>query len=311
MKNELLIGTYTRRDSEGIMALDLETLAVRLVHKEKACTYLVRRDEQVYSVFSDAQGAGILILDEGKVYSGETNASCHLAIHPTKDLLASTNYGEGSLQFFTKVEGEWKLAKRILSGEGSHQHFVYFTKDGEHIIVCDLGLNQLVTYDYEFNLVSVHQFKENIGPRHFVTSYDEQYFYLLSELSNELLVLERTGLEFKVIQRESILLDEKSEGNNAAAIRMSADNQFIYTSTRNNEEAITVFKVEDHLVKRVQYLKSGGLHPRDINLSAQEDHLIVANKDSDNLVFFKRDQETGQLSYDYEVKVSEPVCVLV
>lgn len=311
----ILLGTYTRRDSKGIMALNLTDLSTQLVHQEQACTYLVEKNKQVFSVFKDEQGGGILILDSkgqlvDKVYSKENSASCHIAIHPTLDILATTNYGEGSCQFFIKEEGQWKLAKRHIEEEGSHQHFVYFSTTHDHIIICDLGLNQLVTYNYDFEKISVHQFQEDIGPRHFVTNDKEDYFYLLCELSNELLVLHREDFEYNIIQRESLLEDPVSQGNNSAAIRMSKDGRFIYASVRNNEESIVVFEIKDHLVTKIQTISSHGKHPRDINLSKDENFLLVANKDSDNVVFFKRDG-SGLLVYDKEVKVSEPVCILV
>ncbi len=125
-----------------------------------------------------------------------------------------------------------------------------------------------------------------------------------------MLVLQRNDFEFKIIQRESLLEDPQSQGNNSAAIRITKDGRFIYASVRNNEESVAVFEIKDNLVTKIQTISSHGKHPRDINLSKDEKYLLVANKDSDNVVFFKRDDK-GLLIYDKEVKVSEPVCILV
>lgn len=314
MKDQLYIGTYTRRNSEGIMLCevnrDKKLSESRLLHREQACTYGIVDQNQFYSVFKDEQGAGLLVFDKNdldlklkhRVYSTEVNPSCHIA--KKQNYIATANYGEGSVQLFK----DNKLIKRYKAPSGSHMHFVYFTLQ-DTLMVCDLGLNQLLTFDLALNLLHTVQLDE-VGPRHFVMNTQESILYLLTELSNELIVFKRDGFSLEEVSRTSILADASTKGNNGAAIRITKDERFIYTSSRNNEEIISVFEVNQLQVRKIQSINSGGLHPRDMNLSRDEKYIIVANKDSDNLVYFKRNLQTGKLEQDFDIEVLEPVCIV-
>jgi 6-phosphogluconolactonase len=53
-----------------------------------------------------------------------------------------------------------------------------------------------------------------------------------------------------------------------------------------------------------------GAKPRDFCIDPTGKFLVVANQDSDNLVIFKRDPETGALTpTGRSVEVGSPVCV--
>jgi len=53
-----------------------------------------------------------------------------------------------------------------------------------------------------------------------------------------------------------------------------------------------------------------GDHPRNFALSPDEKFLLVANKDTENIVVFKHDVATGLLKYVSEMKALSPVCIL-
>ena len=78
---------------------------------------------------------------------------------------------------------------------------------------------------------------------------------------------------------------------------MSQDGCYLYASVRGVDR---IYVVDVETLTTIQVISSGGKHPRDIVLSPNDDYLFAANKDSDNLVVFKRHQSDGQL-----VKVAE------
>jgi 6-phosphogluconolactonase len=54
-----------------------------------------------------------------------------------------------------------------------------------------------------------------------------------------------------------------------------------------------------------------GQVPRNFAISPDGQFLLVANQESDNIIVFKRDKETGKLSpTGGEIKVSMPVCLI-
>jgi 6-phosphogluconolactonase len=60
----------------------------------------------------------------------------------------------------------------------------------------------------------------------------------------------------------------------------------------------------------VEHASAGGKHPRNFALSPDDRFLIVANRDTDNVVTLARDAETGKLQPTGDVlELSKPVCV--
>ena len=50
--------------------------------------------------------------------------------------------------------------------------------------------------------------------------------------------------------------------------------------------------------------------PRNFTLSPDDNYLLVANQNSDNIVVFRVDQKTGELNFTgNEIAVSMPVCL--
>jgi 6-phosphogluconolactonase len=82
----------------------------------------------------------------------------------------------------------------------------------------------------------------------------------------------------------------------AAAIRLSKDGKFLYTSNRGFD-AITVFEIAaDGTLALAQIIETQGSVCRDFNLTTDNNWLIAGHQNSDNITVFKRDSETGLLS---------------
>lgn len=236
----------------------------------------------------------------------------------------------------------------------AHLHFVSASKDENTLFLCDLGgdclylcpLNvagSLKTPPQKISLTT-----KGAGPRHLVFSPCETYLYLHCELNNSLLVYKKEAVEealdeknepiplnstfiaenlvespnYQLIQEIFILEEGEKLGSMidkdlesaGAAIRITKDGRFLYTSTRFNN-LISCFEIhkENGKVQCIQSIASGGLTPRDFNLSLDEKILLVAHQDSDELCFFERIEEgtkKGTLKA-LENKTSVPECTCI
>ncbi|MGH2646037.1 MAG: lactonase family protein, partial [Ginsengibacter sp.] len=63
-------------------------------------------------------------------------------------------------------------------------------------------------------------------------------------------------------------------------------------------------------LKLVGYQNVLGKAPRDFIIDPTGNYLVVANQDTDNIVIFKRDKETGLLTETQnQIKLPKPVCL--
>ena len=63
--------------------------------------------------------------------------------------------------------------------------------------------------------------------------------------------------------------------------------------------------------KSIQYYSTEGKSPRNFTLNKEGNWLLVANQDSDNIIAFRRNIQTGALSSQgVSIKLSMPVCLL-
>ena len=103
---------------------------------------------------------------------------------------------------------------------------------------------------------------------------------MVSELSNELFAVDVQGK--KVVASISVLPGGKTNLKDTAAIRMSGDGKRVYVSTRT-QDILSVLVVDGPSLSLEQTVRCGK-HPRDFIL--WENHLLVAERDSDRLVSY-------------------------
>ena len=102
-----------------------------------------------------------------------------------------------------------------------------------------------------------------------------------------------------------------TEKSYCADIHISNDGKFLYGSNRGHN-SIVIFEInqESGALKAIGYESVKGDWPRNFALSPNNEFLLVANQRSENIVSFKRDKNTGLLTFVEEVKVPSPVCIL-
>ncbi len=136
--------------------------------------------------------------------------------------------------------------------------------------------------------------------------------YVLNELNNTVSVLKK-GINgsWYFMQHVGTLPKDFTAFNTSAAIVVSSDGRFLYTSNRGHN-SIAVFKItaETGQLTLIEHVATSGKTPRNFVLTPNENFLVVANQDSNSLVSFKRNPDTGKLEYSHKIKAPSPVCIV-
>ena len=215
----------------------------------------------------------------------------------------------------------------------AHAHCACFDTLSNKLLVCDLGLDQVKVYRVQKTNGSFNAIEQQIislpagsGPRHIC--FDEKYAYgfIINELTGSVTIIkhsaEKNDYEIKgTYYTKGQLSESLNESVNAstsidtdlgaAAIRVSADGKFIYTSMRS-DNTIRLFAF-DPIAESLSYIASyptEGLTPRDFTLDATGKWLLVAHQDSDTISIFNVNSYNGTLSFHKTVEnIDSPVCL--
>ncbi|MEZ7496367.1 lactonase family protein [Leeuwenhoekiella aequorea] len=201
--------------------------------------------------------------------------------------------------------------------EGPHAHSAWFVPDGNGIISVDLGTNQLwfssintETNKLKPNPTQKLDFEPGAGPRHLVFHPTKNYVYVLNELNNTISQIENKDGNYTILNNTSILPGDFKDFSKAADIHISQDGKFIYASNRGHDSIAILEVLEDGSLKLLANEPTRGKDPRNFQITPDEKFIVAANQNGNNLVSYRRDSETGLLTYVAQVSAPAPVCIL-
>ena len=163
------IGTYTKKDSQGIYKVELseegKVSSVEAVAKVDNPTYLAfsNNNKSLYSVSKiEDKGAvsSFKVKEDGSLelltsVGKEGNPPCYVEVSKDNKYLLSANYHTGTVDSYSILQnGELGELLSTDAHEGSsvhprqekpHVHFSGFTPDGEYVFTCDLGTDEVTT----------------------------------------------------------------------------------------------------------------------------------------------------------------------
>lgn len=335
----LFVGTYTDAESEGIykMQFDCENgkiLSSKLAAKITSPSYLAISQQRdfLYAVqesndFENGDGGvTAFMLKKDSLIEIQTVSSkgahpCHVSLSPSGDQLAVANYTGGNASIY-EVGVDGKLSgpsafmdhSQIDSTKTPHAHMAQWVN--EDIYIADLGLDALLAYSDEAadraRPKTAIKLPEGAGPRHFTSTQNGKFLYVINELNSSISVFEKNGEGVYLdIQNESTLAADFKGESFCADIHVSEDGRFLYGSNRG-ENTIVIFAV-DQQNGRISLVGREGVQgdwPRNFTLDPTGKFLLVANQNSNNISVFKRDLEKGTLTFLSEQKLSKPVCLV-
>jgi len=277
------VGTYTTDRSKGLYRFSWDNGKfgnVDLFANVANPKYVAVGGGRVAALADFPSGSGVALFShDGKLLDHiayEKATGCFLSW--IGNHLYAANYHEGTFSLLTVQDDRLQLDRNVLvkKGCGCHQVLLH---DGKLWVPC-LFLDEVRIYTPQGDECGRIRFPQGSGPRHGVFSPDGRYLYMVSELSNELFAVDVQGK--KVVASISVLPGGKTHLKDTAAIRMSGDGKRVYVSTRT-QDILSVLAVDGPSLSLEQTVRCGK-HPRDFIL--WENHLLVAERDSDRLVSY-------------------------
>src|SRR5690606_37079238 len=349
--HHLLVGTYTSGSSEGIYVYRLDTQTGDLVYEftmagveNPSFLAVSANGHYVYSVnelgggkegevsafrFDCANGK----LEPINKQSSGGGAPCYLTLRRDGKYLFASNYSGGDVAVFPlNPDGSLEPAMKVMQHEGSsihtqrqegpHAHSVVFSPDGNFLFAGDLGTDRIYTYHYQPGrpngplspaqppYVSV---EAGGGPRHLVFNAEGSLAYLVLELTGEVGVFRHGNGVLTQIQQIPLTAPGFTGQSGAAEVRISPDGQFLYASNRGEANELTIYAIDPRSGElRIAGRQSTlGKTPRNFLITPEGNFLLAANQDSDQIVLFRRDPETGQLTQTGKtIAVGNPVYLM-
>lgn len=208
----------------------------------------------------------------------EDTTVSHLEFSNKHNMLFCSCMDSGNYHAIEVIDGKFiKLLFKELSGNMSGKcHQVLLNKNEDKAVIVNIKQNTLYFYNLinqKLELTDSWEF-EDILPRHLLYSVDENVLYLVTEKSNEIIVLDYKNKT--IIQRQLIDLNvlEKAQG---ATLQRNNDNSILYVNLRGNN-IITSFKInKDYTLDRIDTFTSYGDNAREIKLSKDNKYLLSAN----------------------------------
>jgi 6-phosphogluconolactonase len=216
----------------------------------------------------------------------------------------------------------------------AHVHCTCFDTVSNKLLVCDLGLDQVKVYSIqkknsvdnnktdnkiEFNAVEeqIISLPAGSGPRHICFDENYAYGFIINELNGSITIIKHSAEKKEYdIKGNFDLSGQLSESSintdlGGAAIRVSADVRFVYTSMRS-DNTIRLFAF-DRISESLNYIASyptGGTTPRDFTIDPTGKWLLVAHQYSDTIAIFNVNSYNGTLSLFNTVEnIKSPVCL--
>lgn len=342
----MLVGTYTAGDSKGIYSFrfDEETgtsIALSAVEVENPSYLVPSADGKfVYAVseFNNEQAAAnAFAFDKEKgtfkfLNSQKTNGEDPCYIITNGKNVVTANYSGGSISVFPIAkDGSLLPASDVIKFEGSgtdkerqeksHLHCVRITPDGKYLLADNLGTDRIhkFTINPDANAENKESFlkegsptaftvEAGSGPRHLTFAPNDNYAYLINELSGTVITFEYKDGNLKEIQ--TIAADTVG-AKGSADIHISPDGKFLYASNRLKADGIAIFRInpDNGMLTKAGYQLTG-IHPRNFIITPNGKYLLVACRDDNVILVYKRNADTGLLTDIHkDIKVDKPVCV--
>ncbi|MFW7378996.1 MAG: lactonase family protein [Oligoflexus sp.] len=266
----------------------------------------------LYAANESAQGGAIAFaIDRASGKLTQLNESLmkdfgptHVGIDASGKWVMTASYNTGRVASFP-IEANGRLGAVVaepVAGENAHQ--ILSGPDGAGVFVPCLGSNHIAQYQLnEANGVLEPQDKPRLltgngGPRHLAFHPNQQWAYVLNELSSTIQALHYSKASSQLSlfgEPQSTLLASVSN-NSAAEVQVHPSGKFVYTSNRGHD-SIALFTVNsDGSLSLQANTKTGGATPRHFSIDPTGRWLLVANQDSNQINVMSIDEATGGLT---------------
>jgi 6-phosphogluconolactonase len=343
----LFIGTYTNGQSKGIYVYRFNestgTGTEVSTMKAKNPSYLCLSADGKHLYATDenevggAVGAYAFEPATGQLaflnsQSSQGTCPCYVVEDKTGKWVFVANYCSGSLAALpVNTDGSLAPATQTIQqfGKGpdtsrqasAHVHSTIFSPDEKFLLAADLGTDKEHVYAFHpgqnmplaESRDSSASLKPGTGPRHIVFHPTKPLLYIIGELTGTVDAFRFDSVSGKLthFQRIRTTPDSFKGFAGSADIHIRADGKFLYASNRGDANTLAVFAVhKDGKLENRQYISVKGKHPRNFVIDPTSHFLLVANRDTDNIVVFSIDPVSGLLKdTGKQISIPNPVCL--
>ena len=260
--------------------------------------------------------------------SSRGDSPCYVSLDAKEETLAMANYNTGDVVFYQLDKGGLPIEPAIIrqnSGKGPnadrqagpHAHCVKFAPDQTMIYSVDLGTDQVLVYPFDAATSKVGEAKvalqapAGVGPRHIAFHPNGKNAYVVCEMGNCVLALERQpDGTLTLVQQISSLPADFTGHSQAAHLVLNAKGDRLYMSNRGHN-SVGVFAIDATTgqLSLLQLSPTLGDWPRFFLMLEAEKQILVAHQNGGDLVGFEIKADgtlapTGQ-------KLSVPIPVFI
>lgn len=316
-------------DWQHLQLLEMENPSFLAFDRSGRNLYSVHGDGDQVSAFAIDPATGQLKLLNRQSTQGRNPV--HLAFDPTNEFLVVANHVTSSLavlrrlpdgrlgpvESLTAVEGE--IGPHRVEQPFPKPHQVEFDPSGRWIAVPDKGTDKVLIYRLDpatasLSEVASCQAREGAGPRHIAFHPQGHLAYVINELDSTVTACHFDAEHGKIepFQILSSLADSFTGNSRGAEIAVSGDGRFVYASNRGSD-TIAIYSIhDDGRLQAVGQTASAGRTPRFFTFLPEGNILLAANEDSDTIVPFAIDRQTGELSPRPQIlEIGSPVSILI
>jgi 6-phosphogluconolactonase len=254
---------------------------------------------------------------------------CHVSCDKSGRMVMSATYVGGSVASY-KVGADGSLSEAVSSiqhqgsgpnkgrQEAAHAHSINPSPENAFAIAADLGTDSLYVYRIDPaagtlkpNDPPAAKTAPGAGPRHFTFHPNGKWAYAVNELDSTVTHYAWDGKQGVLTPHATVstLPKDFTKTNSTAEIRVHPNGKTLYASNRGLD-AIAVFDLDAAgKPTLVQNMPSGGVMPRNFNITPDGKWLLAANQRTGNVVVF-RVESNGRLSETgKKIDVSAAVCL--
>lgn len=324
------IGTYTvGTESKGIYALHFNTVAnntpkLRCVISQKNPSYLCINysTKTLYAVEESFGSTG----EEGGIWSYRIHDNgnalealnkigslgvgpCFLSLDQQKQTIFTANYHSGSVTAsrllhngsLGPVTSHIQLTGSSVHPErqrSSHPHAILVLPDNRHIVVADLGTDQLKVFNFDAKNGTLStapaftlSFPPGFGPRHLALHPKRPFLYVIHEIASTVTTHRLDGADIisPPLQTLPVRPPHSTSIADAADIVIDEVNSLLYASTRKTD-SLYRFSINpaSGLLTSLDTFPSGGKSPHAIAVTPSGAFLCVANIQTNNVEIFRK-----------------------